>query len=205
MDAVECEGYKKGNKVEHKADDQKQGKRWQMLVTDVKLTEFSAFLQGRAGVSSRRYQFLVKKLPSKGGSYSSGMRKACDQVDMKPVCDHPSYCANDLNSVYLGHTNHLSVRPHRRNNSWMPGGFMSISDKFNNLCVYTNNANGNYALCNIPINGHSWRHPGQTNPGFMCAKAVLPPAFEVGAPLALLSLRPTCSLLGTRAGVSRKV
>ena len=35
---------------------------------------------------------------------------------------------------------------------------------------FTANANGNYALCNIPVNTHAWRHPGQANPGFVCAK-----------------------------------
>ena len=42
--------------------------------------------------------------------------------------------------------------------------------------VSTRNANGNYALCNIPINTHAWRHPGQYNPGFMCGtKGEWPP------------------------------
>ena len=59
----------------------------------------------------------------------------------------------------------------------MPPGFEVIRDKWNNLCAYTGNANGNYALCNIPINTHAWRHPGQYNPGFMCGtKGEWPPA-----------------------------
>merc|ERR1712072_332880 len=41
---------------------------------------------------------------------------------------------------------------------------------WSNLCSYTNNANRNYALCNIPANTHAWRHPGQYNPGFVCGK-----------------------------------
>jgi hypothetical protein len=92
------------------------------------------------------------------------------QLEMKPVCDHPSYCRNDANSIYIGQTYHLAYRPHRNNNNYIPTGFANIRDMWNNLCTYTRNANGNYALCNIPINSHSWRHPGQTDPGFMCAR-----------------------------------
>merc|ERR1711964_773218 len=64
----------------------------------------------------------------------------------------------------------IAYRPHRRNNNYMPEGFSAIASKWDNLCSYTANANGNYALCNIPINTHAWRHPGQYNPGFMCGK-----------------------------------
>ena len=34
--------------------------------------------------------------------------------------------------------------------------------------MYSATANGNNALCNIPINTHAWRTPSQYNPGFVC-------------------------------------
>jgi hypothetical protein len=44
--------------------------------------------------------------------------------------------------------------------------------KFKGRCVYTGKANKDKALCNIPVNTHTWRTPAQANPGFLCAKIV---------------------------------
>eukprot|EP01048_Picozoa_sp_COSAG05_P020051 COSAG05_NODE_3311_length_2158_cov_0.880525_1_plen_362_part_10 len=131
---------------------------------------FSAKLEGRNGVPPREYLFKTMRLTSTSGSYSTLMRARCRTLGMKPVCEHPNYCRNDKQSLYLGQQNHISYRPHRRNNNWMPGGFSKIQAKWDTTCVYTNNANGKYAQCNVPINRHSWRHPGQYNPGFVCGK-----------------------------------
>ena len=60
-------------------------------------------------------------------------------------------------SIFLGQTHHIAYRPHRNNNNYMPGGFAAIRDNWNGLCSYTARANGNYALCNIPTNSHSWQ------------------------------------------------
>merc|ERR1712166_764833 len=98
------------------------------------------------------------------------MVDSCKQYGMKPVCDHRNYCKNDKKSLYIGQTHHLAYAPHRNNNGYMPSGFKAIASKWSNLCSYTNNANRNYALCNIPSNTHAWRHPGQYNPGFVCGK-----------------------------------
>merc|ERR1719163_235234 len=87
---------------------------------------------------------------------------------MKPVCDHRAYCGTDSKSLFLGQTHHLAYAPHRKNNGYSPPGLKEIQHNWDNLCSYTANANGNYALCNIPINTHAWRHPGQVNPGFIC-------------------------------------
>merc|ERR1711990_1340618 len=103
--------------------------------------------------------------------YSDRMVDSCKQYGMKPVCDHPSYCRNDKSrSLYIGQSGHLAYAPHRNNNNYAPKGFAAIASKWSNLCSYTNNANRNYALCNIPANTHAWRHPGQYNPGFVCGK-----------------------------------
>jgi hypothetical protein len=129
---------------------------------------FSAALTGKNGVKSNSYIFEIGYLTSKKGSYAAGMIKACKALSMKPVCDHRGYCGNDSNSVFLGQTHHLAYSPHRKNNNYSPPGLKAIQHNWDNLCSYTANANGNYALCNIPINTHAWRHPGQVNPGFIC-------------------------------------
>ena len=98
------------------------------------------------------------------------MSQLCAKYGMKPVCDHRAYCRTDAQALYLGQTHHMAYRPHRYNNNFMPPGFSAIRGKWDGLCSYTAAANGNYALCNIPKNTHAWRHPGQANPGFICAK-----------------------------------
>ena len=94
----------------------------------------------------------------------------CSSIVTK-VCDHRNYCKNDKNALYIGQVGHIAYPPHRRINNWFPEGFADIRGLWNNLCSYTNNAKGNYALCNVPSNTHAWRSPAQYNPGFMCGAA----------------------------------
>ena len=127
-----------------------------------------------------RYVFAKAYALKTTGSYSAQMRMACAKLGMKPVCDHRNYCKNDKNALYIGQAHHIAYPPHRRINNYFPAGFADIRGLWNNLCSYTNNAKGNYALCNVPSNTHAWRSPAQYNPGFMCG-AVLsgaPPAFS---------------------------
>ena len=132
---------------------------------------FPAQLGAKNGVPAKAYLFQRVKLTSTSGSYSSLMRSACSGVGMKPVCDHPSYCKNDANALYIGQSSYLAYRPYRNTNNYVPVGFAAVRDNWNDLCSYTNNANGNYAACNIPSNSYSWRYPAQYNPGFMCGKS----------------------------------
>jgi hypothetical protein len=134
--------------------------------------KFTAKLNAKNGLGMRTYQFAVAKSPSKSGSYSSNMIKACTSMQMKPVCDHPSYCSGDPQALFIGQSGHLAYKPHRNNDNYAPGGFKSIRDKWNKLCSYTAGANGNYALCNIPVNSHSWKTPAQANPGFICGRGL---------------------------------
>ena len=93
---------------------------------------------------------------------------------MKPVCEYPNYCRNDKKALYIGQQSYIAFASYRKINSWFPSGWSSISSNWDGLCGYTGNANGNSALCNVPINTHAWRTPGQYNPGFICgAKTVL--------------------------------
>jgi hypothetical protein len=87
---------------------------------------------------------------------------------MKPVCDHPSYCKGDVNSIYLGQDHHIAYAGHRNNNGYFPKGWETIARQWDGLCSYTASANGNHALCNVPSNTHSWQHPGSKYKSFMC-------------------------------------
>jgi hypothetical protein len=144
-----------------------------LMLTSVPSVEaqvfFTAQLGSKNGVTGGEYSFRVVKVVSRSGRYSDRMIEACKKVGMKPVCDHRHYCKNDKGAVYIGQTHHLAYRPHRNNNNYMPSGFAPIRDRWNLLCSYTRNANGNYALCNVPVNTHAWRNPGQYDPGFVCA------------------------------------
>ena len=137
-------------------------------------------LGSKNGVPANTYLFKVVKLASRSGQYSANMRAACKNAGkgFKPVCDHPSYCRNDGTAIYIGQSGHLAYRPHRINNNYSPSGLSKIWSMWNGVCSYTGNANGNYALCNIPANSHAWRHPGQYDPGFVCGKVFVDPEWE---------------------------
>ena len=98
------------------------------------------------------------------------MISACNDVDMKPVCEHRSYCGGDPKSLFLGQDHHISYPGHRNNKGYNPDGWLEIANRWNGLCVYANTAASSRGLCNIPINTHSWRTPGQADPGFVCGK-----------------------------------
>ena len=114
-------------------------------------------------------------MSSKTGNYANDMITECKKAGMKPVCDHPSYCKNNANSLYLGQAHHMAYRPHRTINSWFPSGWSSISSNWNGLCTYTGAHGGNdKTLCNVPTNTHEWRTSAQYNPGFVCGKSLAP-------------------------------
>ena len=146
---------------------------WGVNYGNLSGTYFTATLTGKNGVPTSDYIFAITSLANHGGAYSDRMVEQCSKIGMKPVCDHPSYCKNDKTAVYLGQTQHIAYMPHRLNNSLMPGGFAAIQNKWDGLCSYTNKANGNYALCNIPTNTHAWRYPRQYNPGFVCGRVTM--------------------------------
>ena len=138
---------------------------------------FSASLKAQNGVAAADYVFEISYLSSKRGTYSNLMRSSCKVIGMKPLCDHPSYCRNDANALYIGQNMHISYPPHRESDIQMPYGFASVKGEMKGKCFYANNAAGARGLCNIPINTHSWRYPSQANPGFVCGK-VKPKVFQ---------------------------
>ena len=108
------------------------------------------------------------KLTAKSGKYSDQMIAHCSKIGMKPVCEHRSYCKNDVDSIYIGQDHHLSHPSHRLNNRYFPSGWNEIKTNFNGLCYYAAKVQGGgNALCNKPSNSHSWQGTGY-NPGFMC-------------------------------------
>ena len=60
-----------------------------------------------------------------GLQYPAVMRKECKKLGMKPVCEHPSYCRNDKQGIYLNQYTHLSYGTHyyQDNPTWAPVGF----------------------------------------------------------------------------------
>ena len=104
------------------------------------------------------------------------MLASCDTKDMKPVCEHPSYCRNDKRSIYIGQHTHISYSPYRNINSWFPSGWSSVRAKFRHMCFYGPYGNQQGALCNFPSNSHQWqslyqhaRNDGQYKNRFLCA------------------------------------
>ena len=129
---------------------------------------FSVSLGAKNGVKAAFYDFQVVKASSSSGRYSDVMMKDCAKIGMKPVCDHPNYCKNSKKSIYLGQTHHIAYPGHRNNNGFFPSGWSAVAKKWDGLCSYTESANGNHALCNVPSNTHSWQAPSSKYKSFMC-------------------------------------
>merc|ERR1711871_856530 len=131
---------------------------------------FDAELGSKNGVPAQTYRFQMVKASTTSGRYSDVMINDCKKIGMKPVCDHPSYCKNSKNSVYLGQTHHVAYPGHRNNGGFFPSGWNKIAREWDGLCSYTESANGNHALCNVPSNTHSWQAPSSVYKTFMCGK-----------------------------------
>ena len=102
------------------------------------------------------------------------MKSECRKIGMKPLCDHPSYCKNDGNAIYIGQNEHISHQSHFNDASRFPSGWRAIKAKFpKSFCTYTSNHGGHdKALCTTGA-GSSWSTPGQNNK-FMCASVTRP-------------------------------
>ena len=106
-----------------------------------------------------------------GFSFACSLACHADYCRGSHFSDHPEFCKNDADAIYLGQDFHLSFAKHRDNPTLNPKGFDKIASYFAGLCVYAakQNAGGKTAMCNIPINSHWWNSPAQANPGFVCA------------------------------------
>jgi len=117
----------------------------------------------------RRLEFREVKTYLSGLRFDQVMTSECAAIGFKPVCDHPNYCKSDPVAIYLGQDHHVAYKPHRNDNRYWPSGFSEIKDNWNGLCSFTNH-HGSGALCNIPLNSHSWRKPSAAVNRFMCAR-----------------------------------
>lgn len=137
---------------------------------------FRATLEGKNGVAKKKYFFLPVSTTETSGTYSDIMVDECNKFQMKPVCDHPSYCKNDEKALYIGQSHHLAYKPHRKNSGYMPGGFSQIENKWDGMCAYTNRkGQKDNALCNIPSNSHGWFAVASAQ-RFMCGSTKEPVA-----------------------------
>merc|ERR1712190_199706 len=130
---------------------------------------FTASLGAKNGVPARTYDFQLMKASSTSGNYQDIMVRECSKIGMKPVCDHPHYCKNAKNAIYLGQSHHIAYPGHRNNGGHFPSGWSAIAKNWDGICSYTAHHGRPRALCNVPSNTHSWRTAGQTNK-FMCGK-----------------------------------
>lgn len=162
---------------------------------------FKASLGARSGVPPRDYIFRLAQVdyPKGGNDFTDQSKLLCSKMGMLPVCDHPSYCKDDANAMYLGQDHHISHGSHLKENNYFPSGWDEIKKQFYGRCFFTANHGGhNNDLCNNDASGngngyveaggnpwesHAWLHPsqvqgngrdGKPNEGrfFMCAKIV---------------------------------
>merc|ERR1740123_507994 len=119
--------------------------------------QFRGVLGKMNGLPERKYTFQVVKTKIRGKRISNAMVEECSARGMKPVCDHPSYCRNDKKALYIGQKHHIAYRPHRQTTSYFPKGWKEISGAWDGMCSYTA-GHGTGALCNYPLNTHSWQH-----------------------------------------------
>lgn len=111
------------------------------------------------------FDFKLVDIPADQGSTAFGdlMVTECNKVNMKPVCDHPSWCLNDAKSLYVGQQHHFAHGGHRHTPQYWPQGWtIAMADYFNQkgsgICTYTAKANGNNAICeNANLGSHEWR------------------------------------------------
>ena len=133
-------------------------------------------LWAKNGVPSRVYSFKeMKYTGNNGNDYGKSAIKGCAKIGKgwKPVCDHPSYCKNDKQAIYIGQSYHLAYGGHW-NNNYMPKGLLKYKRAFrqDSMCYYTGRHGGNHqALC-ARGGSHAWRRATQS-PHYMCAKVSL--------------------------------
>merc|ERR1711988_1647838 len=127
------------------------------------------------GVPARRYSFREMRYQGHhGGDYSATAIKGCRQNGhgWKPVCDHPSYCRNDRNAIYIGQSHHMAYGGHW-NNNYMPHGLFVYKNQFrrDGMCYYTGNHGGRHRNLCAHGNSHTWRTATQ-NRYYMCARVM---------------------------------
>lgn len=133
---------------------------------------FTAILEAFDQIPEREYEFQITTTSEYKGTFSAAMVSECQKSGMKPVCDHPEYCATDDTAVYIGQRRHIAFPPQREKAEYFPKGWTDVQDNWKGLCSYTAANGAGKALCNIPSKTHSWKSPSEQANSFMCAKIV---------------------------------
>jgi hypothetical protein len=137
---------------------------------------FEGELGEKNGIDKGVYKFQKIRTKESGGNYDELMIAECAKVDMKPLCDHPSYCRNDANAVYIGQTYHIAYLPHLNQDSYFPSGWNELKQKFpKHFCTYTGSSGGRDKTLCTNGNSHSWQAAARGYQDIMC---VLPPEYE---------------------------
>jgi hypothetical protein len=133
---------------------------------------FSGALGSRNGANAGVYKFQKIKVERQSGNYDTIMVNECGKKGMKPLCDHPSYCKNDLKTVYIGQDQHMAYPPHRNTVSYFPAGWAELKEKFPSaFCAYTGpHGSAANTLCTSG-GSHAWQNIGNSNREIMCAIA----------------------------------
>ena len=136
---------------------------------------FAGYLGAKNGANAQTYYFKAVQTKQMCGSYSQIMKDECAKIDMKPLCDHPTYCKNNADTIYIGQSHHMAHEDHRRNHyQYYPSGWPAIATKFpTRFCAYTDHHGGHdKALC-TEGGSHAWLRPWQNN-NFMCVSLTKP-------------------------------
>merc|ERR1711957_992421 len=140
---------------------------------------FSGILGSKNRANAGKYTFQKVRVTATSGNMDTIMVNECDKKDMKPLCDHPSYCKTDPRAAYIGQTNHTALRPHLNQDSYFPKGWAELKGKFPaEFCTFTGPHGGTGKTLCTSGSSHAWRTPSE-NKEIMCAKA---PPYKPDAP-----------------------
>jgi hypothetical protein len=132
---------------------------------------FEGQLAGKNGADAGVYKFQKLRAETTSGNYDTVAINECAKREMKPLCDHPSYCKSDPRATYIGQTNHIAYGPHRNADSYFPEGWSQLKGKFpENFCTFTGPHGSTARTLCTSGNSHAWQTVAQ-NPEIMCAAA----------------------------------
>merc|ERR1711957_833811 len=104
---------------------------------------FSGDLGSKNLAPAGTYTFRKVRITATSGNYDTVMVNECAKVDMKPLCEDPSYCKNDPRSGYIGHTGHITIPTDRNEDSYFPSGWAQLKGQFPvEFCAFTTSSRG---------------------------------------------------------------
>jgi hypothetical protein len=140
---------------------------------------FSGDLEEMNGINKGTYTFRQVRISSSSGNFDTIMINECSKIDMKPLCDHPSYCKSDPRATYIGQNYHIAYPPHRNQISYFPQGWADLKSKFPaEICTFTGNSGGAHQTLCTNGGSHAW-YSADKKKDIMCAKA---PAYKPDPP-----------------------